>query len=336
MRVHIRRRFLGAATAAAAGLGFARASAAAAQYEYKFAHNRPIESPLHVRATQMWNAVAQETGGRLVVTLFPNSVLGNETQMLAQLRSGALQFFSLSGISLSPVVPVSAIESVPFAFKDATQAFAALDGTLGAYIRQEIGAAGIYAFARPTMTGFYQITNSVRPIRSADDLDGLKIRTAVAKISVDTFKSLGASPTPISFAEVYTALQTHIVDGQYNPADLIETSRFFEVQKYLSMVNLLFAGGWMMANKDAWAALPPDIQGVVERNVAKYALLQRHDSALFAAASADKLQRQGMLVNVADAASFRAKLATGFYQRWSNEFGSKAWSLLESYTGKLG
>jgi TRAP-type C4-dicarboxylate transport system substrate-binding protein len=231
---------------------------------------------------------------------------------------------------------VAAIEFVPFVFPTREKAWAALDGALGANTREQIDAMGLHAFDKNFALGFYQITNSVRPIRSVDDMAGLKIRVGPAKLALDTFRSLGAAPTPLNFSELYSALQTHVVDGQYNPYAIIEVSRFFEVQKYLTEVNLCWASYYMMANGDAWKALPPDIQAVVGRNADKYAVLQRRDTALLNESLADKLTRLGMQRNDAATAGFRAKLRDAkFYERWRAEFGSAAWDLLEAHTGKL-
>jgi TRAP-type transport system periplasmic protein len=145
---------------------------------------------------------------------------------------------------------------------------------------------------------------------------------------------MGAAPTPINFNEVYTALQNHTVDGQENPFAVIDSARLYEVQKYLSVTNHMWSAYWLLANPDAWKALPPAIQSVVERNAAKYALLQRADTASRNASLADKLTRRGMMLNVAETAGFRARLAD-FYKRWKDEFGATAWDLLERYSGRL-
>jgi len=180
-----------------------------------------------------------------------------------------------------------------------------------------------------------QITASTHPIRTADDLASFKIRTPAGALWVDLFRSLGASPTPINFSEVYTALQNHTVDGEENPFAVIATARLYEVQKYLSVTNHMWSAFWFLGNPDAWKALPPDVQAIVERNAAKYALLQRNDTELRNNSLADKLQRSGMTMNVANTSGFRARLGD-FYKRWKATFGDTAWALLEQTSGKLG
>jgi tripartite ATP-independent transporter DctP family solute receptor len=323
----------GSAALAVAALG---TPARAAQFSYKYASNLSVDHPLNVSMRECWDAVRRETNGRLDVTVFPNNQLGGDTAALTQLRTGALQFFTLDGGILQSVVPVAAIQSIGFAFHDSTDAFAAFDGPLGDYVRSAITAQGLYVHPKMWDNGMRQVTTSSKPIASADDLTGLRIRTPSGALWVDLFRSLGASPTAINFSEVYTALQTHIVDAQENPYAVIDTSRLYEVQKYLSITNHMWSAYHLLGNRDAWNALPPDIQATAERNLTKYALLARHDTALRNASLGDQLGRRGMIVNRAQTAGFRAKLsASGFYTRWKATFGPQAWSLLEAHSGKL-
>jgi tripartite ATP-independent transporter DctP family solute receptor len=329
-----RTRFAAGTAATLASINVLRLPAKAATFAYKYASNISIDHPLNVRMIQMWSAVKRETGGAVDVTVFPNNQLGGDTAMLTQLRSGALQFFTLDGGILQSVVPVAAIQAVGFAFKNSAEAFSAFDGALGAYVRTQIEAKGLVAFPKMWANGMRQITSSTHPIKGADDLANFKIRTPPGALWVDLFKSLGASPTPINFSEVYTALQNHTVDGQENPYAVIAAARLFEVQKYLSVTNHMWSAFWLLANPDAWKALPPDAQAVIERNAAKYAILQRADTDLRNESLADKLVRSGMQLNVADTAGFRARLGD-FYKRWHATFGDTAWSLLEKTTGKI-
>jgi tripartite ATP-independent transporter DctP family solute receptor len=252
------------------------------------------------------------------------------------LRSGALQMMTLDGLILSGVVPATAIQSVGFAFKDPQQALTAFDGPLGASVRGEIEAKDIHCFDNIWENGMRQITSSTKPIASVADLGNFKIRTPSSKISLDLFKELGASPTPINFSELYTALQTHIVDGQENPPANIMASRFYEVQKYMSMTAHQWSGYWLIMNGDAWKSLPPDVAAVVTKNAHIAAQKQRTAILALNISLVGVLKGKGMTVNEADRAGMRARLGD-FYRRWKGEFSSTAWGLLESATGsKLG
>jgi TRAP-type C4-dicarboxylate transport system substrate-binding protein len=213
-----------------------------------------------------------------------------------------------------------------------------MDGPVGAYLRKATAEkTGIYMFENIFDSGFRQITSSTHPIRTAADFAGFRIRVPEIKMWVDLFKGLGSSPTPIAAPELYTALQTKTVDGQDNPLNTVETARYFEVQKYLSITNHSWAGDWLAINGDAWAKLPADIKAIVQKHARTAVALERGDSARLDAALAEKITRQGLVTNVADYNSCKAKLvASGFYTGLKEQFGPQAWSLLEAAIGKVG
>ena len=336
MTAPLARRRLLAAGAAACGVVLARRPARAAAFAYRYASNLTVDHPLNVYMRQCWEAVRQQTGGRLDVQIFPNSQLGGDTSVLSQLRSGAVQFFTLDGGILESLVPVAAIQGVGFAFRDSPDAFAAMDGPLGDEVRARIAEGGLYVHPKMWENGMRQITAGTRAIARAEDLAGFRIRTPAGALWVDLFKSLGASPTPLNFAEVYTALQTKLVDGQENPYAIIDTAKLYEVQKYLSVTNHMWSAYHFLGNADAWSALPADVRAIVERNLTIYALRQRRDTMLRNASLADKLARRGMILNRADVTGFRARLtASGFYEKWRGTFGPRAWGLLEAHSGRL-
>ena len=329
--------FLTSSAAAFATVAIVRSPAAAAEFTGKAGTNQPVDHPLSIAMKDLWDAVRKETNGRLDVTVFPNNQLGGDTAMLQQLRAGALQVMTLDGGILEAVVPVAAIQSVGFAFSDPLNAFRAFDGKLGAYVRGEIATKGLHTFDKIWENGMRQITTSTRPVRNATDIAGLKIRTPNSRMALDLFKSLGAAPTPLNFSELYTALQTRVVDGQENPLANIEFARFFEVQKYLSLSSHMWGGYWLLAESDWFSKLPADVQGVVTKNASSITDRQRKDVMKLNDSLIEKLKSQGMAVNTlgtADRATMRAKLGD-YYKHWKAEFGTTAWDLLESYTGKL-
>jgi TRAP-type transport system periplasmic protein len=330
-----RSRFLKGTTAAAGSVVAIAAPARAAQFQYKLGAVDEPSTAAAVRMVQFCAAVKRETNGRMEIQPFLQSVLGSQSAMLAQLREDAIQFLVTLDVAYSAVVPSTEIMGIGFAFTSEQQPYAALDGALGAYIRKEFSAKGIHCFEKISGNGFRQVTSSTKPIRTADDFAGFRIRTPASKFIVDLFKTLGASPVPLDPNVMYVALQTHLVDGQEAPFLYIESTRVFEVVKYISVTNHIWGGYWWTANMEAWNALPPDVQGVVQRNVTKYGVLARRDSRLQNVAMADKLRRQGLIINAADTASMRGRLGP-YYARWKGDFGSTLWSLLEATTGKLG
>ena len=190
--------------------------------------------------------------------------------------------------------------------------------------------ANLYTTKTVWDLGFREITSSVKPVRTADDLAGMKIRVPGAAAYADLFKALGAAPTSIQFNEVYPALQTKIVDGQENPLGLIETSKFYEVQKYCSLSNHIWQGNWVLINSRAWRRLPDKLQEVVETALDAAAILQRADLARLDQSFKDTIAKGGVAFNDVAADSFRAKLvAAGYYAgvrrtRWATK-PSKCW-----------
>jgi tripartite ATP-independent transporter DctP family solute receptor len=329
-----RGRFVAASAATFASIAVIKAPARAAQFSYKYGTDQTISSPVTTRAKEMWAAVERETGGRLHVDTFPDSTLGGDTAMMAQVRSGALAFLTEAGQILGSVAPIAQIGAVAFAFKDTKTAFGAVDGALGELIRTEVGKVGVHVLSHPWDNGFREITAN-RPIRNAAELQGLKMRVPASPISLDLFRALGAAPVPLNVSELYTALQTHLVDGQENALININQSNLFEVQSTLNFSNHVWDCWWWLCNLDAWNALPPDIQAIVQRNVTKYAYLQRADFAALTASLTDKLHRLGMTVYACDRASLQAKLGD-YYKKWRGVFGETAWNVLERAAGPLG
>ena len=256
--------------------------------------------------------------------------------MLSQLRTGAIQMFNLSGLILATYVPVASINGIGFAFKDYDQVWPAMDGALGAFVRSGIAKAGLYAFNNMWDNGYRQITSSTHPINTPDDIKGFKIRVPVSPLWTSMFKALGASPTSININEVYSALQTKIVEGQENPLSLINLFKFYEVQKYVSFTNHMWDGFWTLANAKAWADLPKDLQEIVARNINGAALKEREDVRQLNDSLQGDLTQNGMVFNKTDAEKFRATLRTaGFYAEWKGKYGAEAWAALEKQVGSL-
>ncbi len=330
-----RRALLSGATAlplVAIGTGRARA----AEFSYKYANNLPLSHPMNLRAQEAVTRIKEKTGGRLDIQIFPNNQLGSDTDTLSQLRSGAVEFFTLSGLILSTLVPVASINGVGFAFKDYSQVWPAMDGALGGFVRGEIAKRGLYAFARQWDNGYRQITSAAKPIRTPDDLDGFKIRVPPSPLWTGLFKAFGAAPASINFSEVYSALQTHVVDGQENPLAVIDTAKLYEVQKYLAVTNHMWDGFWFLANRRAWDALPAEIRATAETEFNASAIAEREDVAKLNASLQGGLAAKGLVFNNTDAASFRAALKkAGFYSEWRDKFGPEAWNALEGAVGSL-
>ena len=307
-----------------------------AQWAYKYANNLPETHPMNLRAREMAAAIKQETNGRFDLQIFPSSQLGSDTDTLSQIPSGGVEFFTLSGLILSTLVPAASINGMGFAFPDYDTVWKAMDGDLGAHIRAQIAKANLIALDKIWDNGFRQTTTSTRPVQTPDDFRGMKLRVPVSPLWTSMFKALDASPASINFNEVYSALQTKVVDGQENPLAIISTAKLYEVQKYCSLTNHMWDGFWFLANRRAWEALPDDVRGIVAKHINAAGLKERDDVAKLNATLQQDLAAKGLVFNRPDPAPFRDKLrAAGFYTEWKGKYGDEAWSLLERSVGKL-
>jgi tripartite ATP-independent transporter DctP family solute receptor len=323
---------LGTGTLALGAAFHTRANAA--EFTYKFANNLQTTHPLNIRLKEATDKILEESGGRLQINVFPSSQLGNDTETLTQLRSGATEFFSLSPLILSTLVPNAAISGIGFAFPDYATVWKAMDGELGAYARAEIEKKGLVPMDKIWDNGFRQITSSSKPINTPEDLAGFKIRVPPSPLWQSMFTAFGAAPTTINFAEVYTALSTGTVDGQENPLAIASTAKLYEVQKQCAMTNHMWDGFWFLANKRSWEALPEDLREIVAKNLNGHADAQRADTAKLNDTVREELTKQGMTFTDPDKAAFRDKLKqAGFYGEWKGKFGDEAWTILEKAVG---
>lgn len=307
------------------------------EFAYKYANNLPVTHPMNIRAAEMVEAIRKETDGRVAISVFPSNQLGGDTDMLSQLRSGGIEFFTLSPLILSTLVPNASISGIGFAFPDYAAVWKAMDGKLGDYVRGQIAKAGIIAMDKIWDNGFRQITTSTKPIDTAADLKGLKIRVPVSPLWTSMFKAFGSAPASLNFAEVYTALQTGTVDAQENPLAIISTAKLYEVQKYCSLTNHMWDGFWFLANRRAFMAMPENLRTIVAKHINEAGMKERADVAALNTELQKDLTAKGLAFNAPKPESFRAQLGTaGFYGEWKGKYGDEAWSILETYTGKLG
>ncbi|WP_435504577.1 TRAP transporter substrate-binding protein [Variovorax sp. RHLX14] len=246
-------------------------------------------------------------------------------------------FFNLSSLILSTFVPLSGITSVGFAFKNYEDVWKAMDGDLGNYVRAEIAKTPIFTVSKIWDNGFRHVTSSTREIKTAVDLKGFKVRVPPAPPLTSLFKALEAAPSPINFNELYTALQTKVVEGQENPLAIIATARLYEVQKSCSLTGHVWDGYWVLGNKRAFDKLPPDVQEIIKREIDRSATDQRADVARLSSSLIADLKARNIAFVDVDREDFRKKLAsTGFYGEWKTKYGATAWDLLEKVSGKLG
>ena len=326
-----------AAVAAGGGVGLGRARAQTPPLKVKFGNDLPATHSVNVRLREAISAIAAETGGRVEISLFPNNQLGSDSDMMSQLRSGALELATMPGTVLSTLIPATSLTGVGFAFTDYDKVWAAMDGEVGNFIRRANEKTNLVPFDAVWDNGFRQITSSTKAIKAPEDLKNFKIRVPVVPLWVQMFTAFGAAPVSIPLSEAYSALQTKIADGQENPLALIESAKFYEVQKFCSLTNHSWDGFWLLASGRSWRTVPKDIQEVMQKHFNASAKKQRADIVQANADLQKTLEGKGLTFNTTDAIAFQAALAkTTFYKDSKTKFGDEAWSLLQKYAGNIG
>ena len=313
--------------------------AAHRQWRGRQFHYQPVASHVHPFLVDLWDAVRAETGGRLDVSVHADNagLKATHAEIIDQVKHGEIEFYAVMGSLLGPLSPLFEIQGLPFAFARAEQVYALMDGALGDYLRDDLATRGIYAVPFGLLeNGFRHISTIDRAIHRADDLAGLRIRVPEGRIFDDTFRSLGAIPAPVFVLDLHRALAERRVDGQENPLAITESLKLDEVTRHIALTSHMWSGFNLIANPAFWDALGADVREIVLRNVKKHVARQRaHTNALNRDLEA-KLALRGMLFTRPDIATFRARLADGFYARWKAEFGRSAWNLLEAGVGTLG
>jgi tripartite ATP-independent transporter DctP family solute receptor len=309
---------------------------AAAEFTYKCGTALPDGHPLVIRGREAAAKIKEESGGRLDITFYTNSVLGQDTAMISQTIGGSLEMYCLPIDLLAPKNEACGIFGVGFAFDGYSHIWAAMDGDLGNYLRDVAKGIGFHCIEKCPDHGFREVTMKAKPINSPDDLKGVKIRLPVAPYLIALFQALGASPTPINFGEVYSALQTGLVDGQENPLILIDTAKLYEVQKYCSLTNHVWAGIHYSFGNLYWDKLPSDLKDLSAKHLNAAALTEREDWQKMTADEVKNLTSKGMTFNSPDVKPFQAVLKkAGFFGEMKKKSGDKAWALLEKYVGPL-
>jgi tripartite ATP-independent transporter DctP family solute receptor len=331
-----RRQFAQAIAAAGAAAALPRFALAQSEIKLKYGTAFPADHPGTLRIKEAAEQIRKDTGGKVDLQVYPTSQLGSEPDMISQTRAGAIDIMSTAGTNLQTLVPTAGINGVAFAFKDYATVWAAMDGDLGAYVRAALAKVNLYAYEKVLDNGYRNITSATKAIGSPDDLKGFKIRVPGIPLWISMFKALGASPTAIPFGELYSALQTKVVDGQENPLALIQSAKLYEVQKFCSLTSHTWDGHFIFGNAKKLQALPKEVQESLARNLNAAALKQREDIAKLNADAQAQLTKLGISFNKPDPAPFRELLkSSGFYTEWKNKYGDEVWAKLEKYSGKL-
>lgn len=247
---------------AVTALALAGAQAGAAEYTFTFAHVLQEDTPNHQAAEAFAEEVHEESDGRIQINISPAAQLGGDVEIIQQLQQNMVQIAIPPTATLGNFEDRVQILDLPYLLPDHDTMVEVLDGDAGRAILDTLHDHNMHA-VNFWGAGFRHMTNNVQPIESADDLEGISMRTMEAPIILETYRTWGASPTAMAFTEVYNALQQGVVDGQENPFANIDTMNFYEVQDYLSLTGHAYHGYAAVVNEDAWNQLPDDLQEVM-------------------------------------------------------------------------
>jgi len=230
----------------------------------KVGHGDTTQNPNHLSLVYFKKIIEEKSGGKIEVTIHSGSSLGSDREMLEAAQLGGIQLVNCPTGPVTPFVKELFLFDLPFMFNSYPQARAVAQSPEQKALMEPAFEAANLKLLGYYEQGFRNITNSRRAIWSVDDLKGLKIRTMEAPLHMVNFKALGASPTPMAFGELFTALQQKVVDGQENPFTVIYFEKFYEVQKYLSITNHLYDAMPLSASKIWWDSLSPDNQKMIQ------------------------------------------------------------------------
>lgn len=305
--------------------------ALAGSYNIRMAHYFPVDSYIHEEMMSFADRVKEKTNGEVEVEVHGAGVLGGDRELSEQVRMGAIQMANLGVTTQAPLDKNFSIGELPYLWTDYDQIVEAYNEGLGEYFTNlmlEHGARplGFFPF------GYRHTTNNVRPISEPSDFAGVKMRISEIPIRLDAFKEIGAQPVPISFPELYTALQQGTVDGQENPLFLIETSQFHEVQDYLSLTRHIVNMNQIIINEDFYKSLPKEYQEDLREEVQLSSEKMASETQAVEDAALQRLIEKGMKVNDnVDLEKMREALLP-VYEKWEKEFDPELWALIEEYS----
>ncbi len=262
----------------------------------RFGHLNNTDHPVSMGVKKFSELVAAKSGGKMQVKEFPSNQLGTEQQQTSALQGGVQEMQAPATTSLVGIVKDYGVIDFPFTVGNHAQAFALLDGPLGSALLDKLPEKGLVGLAYWDL-GFRNVTNSKRPITKPEDLEGLKLRVIPNPVFLDTFKAFGANPVPMSFSELYTALETRTVDGQENPYAVILSNKFYEVQKFLSGTNHVYGTNIILVSKKFWDKLSPAEQKIMRDAALEARDYQREVSRTAASRAVGELAAKGMQFN---------------------------------------
>jgi TRAP-type transport system periplasmic protein len=280
--------------------------------------------------------VEKASGGKMKVRAIGAAALGPDTQMQQALIGGAQEMMVGSTATLVGITKEMALWDTPFLFNNTKEADAILDGPIGTKVIDKLQPKGLVGLAY-WENGFRNLTNSKRPVTKMEDLDGIKLRVMQNNVYLDSFRSLGANAIPLPFSELFSALETKTVDGQENPYNTILSSKFYEVQKYLSVTNHVYSPWIVLVSKKWWDGLSKDEQKILSDAAKASRDFERKDTRDEGAKALADLKSKGMQINelpASEAGRMRDKL-TKVNATIATDVGMDLWKETQDALGKM-
>lgn len=272
--------------------------------EIRVAYTTGKDSTMSAGSEAFKQLVEQKSNGKIKVNLYPDGQLGKDEAVLDSLKLGGIEITNVSTPLQNRLKEVGAFD-LPYLFKDRAAVAKVANGQIWADLQKKLPSMGYVGLAM-TENGYRQITNNKRPIVKPEDLKGIKLRIPSGDIRLLTFKTYGSNPVPLDFTELFSALQQGVVDGQENPLSTIQSSRFNEVQKYLSLSNHVYTPGYLIASKIWWDKVPPENQKIILEAAKEAGDKSRAYGEAADKKVVDELKAKGMQVNEVDFAAFMA------------------------------
>ena len=333
MTSRLSRRALGGAALA---MPFLMRPARAADVTWRIGHVAPIGAPLHQRLLEVADAVSKRSEGRIEVVIGGASSMGVQSGLLSQVRrGGGIEMAALTGSALAPFAQECGLLETGFLFDGHDGAWAAMDGDLGRFLRARIARAlGVTVIEKVWGYGFRQMTNSARPIQTAADLAGIRLRAQTDAVQTDLLRSLGAIPVAIPLKALKAALRERQVDGQEGLLPLLEIADLYHDQPYAAMTRHAWDGVFILANNDAWKQIPERFQAIITNTLNGLAARQREDISGQEAETRAFLEHTGIVFTEPDQASFRKLLIEkGYYARIKAHMDQETWAITAKTMG---
>jgi tripartite ATP-independent transporter DctP family solute receptor len=294
-------------------------AAMAAKFNLKMGHAVNTTDGQHAAAMKLAELVKQRTNGDVEITVYPANQLGNDAAMINGVRGGTIDIVSSGASNYNGIVPNTAAMELPFVFRNAAHAYNVLDGAVGTGVLNELAPHGMKGLAY-WENGWRAFTNNKRPVTKPDDVKGLKIRSTGNPYHIQAFKLLGMNPSPMPIAELYTALETGTFDAQEHPINVTWSSKFYEVQKHLTVSNHIYSPLIVAMNKGKFDSLPANYQKIVVDSAREAATYQRNLNAQNAGKVVAELKKSGMqVIETVDMAPFQkivsAEIAKSFGEK---------------------